>query len=93
MVTSTPPIIMEHWVLGTSPATCFGCRYLSGVGPFLYRTCPRPPLHEHCDCAVRVIPTGGLGRGARAAMEAAARRNTARAGSILARAQHLRDRG
>jgi hypothetical protein len=32
-------------------------------------------------------------RGARAAIEGAARRNTGRAGSILARAQHLRDRG
>lgn len=86
------PLIMEQWVLGRSVDTCGGCRYLAGVGPFVHGTCPRPPLHEHCDCVTRVIPTGGLGRGARAAMEAAARRNTARAGSILARALALRDR-
>jgi hypothetical protein len=84
---------MERWVLGPSRSTCNGCRYLSRVGPFVRGTCPRPPLHEHCDCRVSVIPTGGLGAGARVAMEAEARRNSTRAGAILARAQNLRDRG
>jgi hypothetical protein len=91
---ATPTFItMEHWELRASATTCYGCRYLAGVGPFVSQTCPRPPLHPHCNCRVRVIPTGGLSSAARLAMEAEAQRNTARAGAILARALRLRDRG
>jgi hypothetical protein len=86
------PLIMERWVLQPSPGNCHGCRYLAGVGPFVSHTAPRPPLHDHCNCVIRVIPTGGLGLGARAAMEAQARRNTARVSSILRRASTLVDR-
>ena len=86
------PIILERWFLSPSTGTCYGCRYLAGVGPFVYQTAPRPPLHDHCNCVVRVIPTGSLGVGARATMEAAARRNTARVSSILRRASNLVDR-
>jgi hypothetical protein len=91
---ATPAFItVEHWELRASATTCYGCRYLAGVGPFVYQTCPRPPLHPHCNCRVRVIATGGLSSAARLAMEAEAQRNTARAGAILVRALRLRDRG
>ena len=49
-------------------------------GPFVSQTCPPPPLPTHGNCRVRVIPTGGLSSAARAAMDAEAQRNTARAG-------------
>src|SRR5215217_3089267 len=63
---ATPAFItMEHWKPRPSATTCYGCRYLAGVGPFVSQTCPRPPLHPHCNCRVRVIPTGGLSSAAR----------------------------
>ena len=72
-------ITMERWILQPSAGTCQGCRYMAGVGVFVYRTCPQAPLHPHCNCRVRVVATGGLSVAARLAMEGEAHRNTNRA--------------
>lgn len=87
------PISLERWVLTPSVATCYGCRYLAGVGPFRAGVGPRPPLHEHCRCRRLVYATAGMSVSAFNALVAEADRNGARAAAIERRALNLRDRG
>jgi hypothetical protein len=86
------PIYLERWELGRSLDTCYGCRYLAGVGLFHRGAGPYPPLHPHCTCRRRQIVSRGMSRPAFLALVAEADRNGARASRILTRALNLRDR-
>jgi hypothetical protein len=86
------PIYLERWRLAPSRGTCYGCRYLAGVGVFHPGQGPYPPLHEHCSCRRETVITRGMSLDAFNALVREADRNGRRAARVLSRALNLRDR-